>query len=149
MKASKIEKSDEYGSRILKNNKIRFSYDYNVYNGIDPNNVTAFCQKFVAENVILVKVEMATKSLTRCQFHQLFFHRNCWKFWPFNEWNKFWRFLEMVCFFNQTVNMKKSFEFLSRSIKDQKFNFVGQLSSLGKTLHAINLIANFSITHLL
>ena len=50
---------------------------------LDPSNFDEFCNKFLKENVAVVKVEMATKSLTR-------------------------------------------------SLKDKRFNFVSQLSSLGK-----------------
>ena len=77
--------------KIIKSQHIRFIYENIVNGGPDPdifsnplnNNLEHFCNKFIAENVALVKVEMATKSLTR-------------------------------------------------SLKDKRFNFVSQLSSLGK-----------------
>jgi hypothetical protein len=64
---------------------MRFKYESIVNNALDPGSVEKFCKKFLMENVALVKVEMATKSLTR-------------------------------------------------SIKDKRFNFVSQLSSLGKQI---------------
>ena len=112
----------------IKNYRIRFTYDYLVDNAIDPNNVTAFCQKFVAENVVQVKVEMATKSLTRCQ--HLFSSKLFQKAGPLCKLKSY--FCNSLAFC-RTVNIEKACDFSPRSIKDQKFNFVGQLSSLGKT----------------
>ena len=69
--------------KILKTQKIRFIYE-NAINGWPiPDLTDDFCNKFLRENIALVKVEMATKSITR-------------------------------------------------SLKDQRTNFVSQLSSLGK-----------------
>jgi hypothetical protein len=77
--------------KIIKSQRIRFIYENIVNGGLDPdifsnqpnNNLEHFCDQFIKENVALVKVEMATKSLTR-------------------------------------------------SLKDKRFNFVSQLSSLGE-----------------
>ena len=68
--------------KIIKAQRIRFVYEHVVNGGPDPNDLDNFCDKFVTENVALVKVEMAAKTLTR-------------------------------------------------SLKDKRFNFVEQLSSLG------------------
>jgi hypothetical protein len=78
-------------SKIIKSQRIRFTYENIVNGGPDPdiytnpcnNNIETFCNQFIKENVAIVKVEMATK-------------------------------------------------FLTRSLKDKRFNFVSQLSSLGK-----------------
>ncbi len=71
--------------KIIKAQRIRFVYESVVNGGPDPDDLDDFCDKFVTENVALVKVEMAAKTLTR-------------------------------------------------SLKDKRFNFVEQLSSLGKCL---------------
>ena len=76
----------ELCKKIVKSYRMRFFYNFNVNkNDSDPNRLDLFCDRFLTENVALVKVEMATKSLTR-------------------------------------------------SRKDKRFNFVSQLSSLGKEL---------------
>jgi hypothetical protein len=69
--------------KMIHQYQIRFVYDYIVRNESDPKNLVSFCNKFLTENVALVKVEMATKSLTR-------------------------------------------------AVKDQRFNFVSKVSSLGE-----------------
>jgi hypothetical protein len=69
--------------KMIHQYQIRFVYDYIVKNESNPKNLVAFCNNFLMENVALVKVEMATKSLTR-------------------------------------------------AVKDQRFNFVSKVSSLGK-----------------
>ncbi len=61
----------------------RFVYDYIVKGHPNPEQPKDFCNKFMMENLALVKVEMASKSLLR-------------------------------------------------SVKDQRFNFVAKVSSLGK-----------------
>jgi hypothetical protein len=68
--------------KIIKAQRIRFVYEHVVNGGPNPDDLDDFCDKFVTENVALVKVEMAAKTLTR-------------------------------------------------SLKDKRFNFVEQLSSLG------------------
>ncbi len=68
--------------KIIKAQRIRFVYEHVVNGGPDPDDLDDFCDKFVTENIALVKVEMAAKTLTR-------------------------------------------------SLKDKRFNFVEQLSSLG------------------
>ena len=69
--------------KILRTHYLRFVYNHIVDSGPDPSNTEAFCNKLLRESASVVKVEMATKSLTR-------------------------------------------------SLKDKRFNFVSQLSSLGK-----------------
>jgi hypothetical protein len=51
--------------KIIKEQRIRFVYEHIVNNGPDPNDLDKFCQKFVTENVALIEVEMATKTLIR------------------------------------------------------------------------------------
>jgi hypothetical protein len=72
--------------KIVKSYKARFLYNYIVKkNEPNPDHWDTFCDTLLTQNVALVKVEMATKSLTR-------------------------------------------------SLKDKRFNFVSQLSSLGKAI---------------
>ena len=71
--------------KLFKNFRTRFIYDFVVNKGPDPRLVDLFCDKFLVENLATVKVEMATKSITR-------------------------------------------------SVRDIRFDFVGQLSSLGQYL---------------
>jgi hypothetical protein len=68
---------------VIKYYKIRLLYNTIVSNDQTPLFLRTFCKKFLPENVVLVKVEMASKAITR-------------------------------------------------SIKDKRFNFAAQLSSLGK-----------------
>ena len=68
--------------RIVRNYKIRLYYNFVVSKHPNFNFLETFCSKFLLENVALVKVEMATKAITR-------------------------------------------------SVKDKRYNFVAQLSSLG------------------
>ena len=77
--------------KIVKSYKARFLYNYIVKkNEPNPNRCDTFCDTLLTQNVALVKVEMATKSLTR-------------------------------------------------SLKDKRFNFVSQLSSLGKAIFCCHL----------
>jgi hypothetical protein len=71
----------ELCGNVVRNNRIRVNYDHIMNDGFDVNRT--FCDKFLTDNVALVKIEMVTKSITR-------------------------------------------------SIKDKRYNFVAQLSSLGK-----------------
>jgi len=68
---------------IVKTKRFRLMYENIVNGGLDPINLDNFCNAFIQKNIAVVKVEMATKSITR-------------------------------------------------SLKDTRFNFVTQLSSLGK-----------------
>jgi hypothetical protein len=78
--------------KIVKSYKARFLYNYIVKkNEPNPNRWDTFCDTFLTQNVALVKVEMATKSLTR-------------------------------------------------SLKDKRFNFVSQLSSLGKAIVVVVIL---------
>jgi hypothetical protein len=52
-------------SKLIKNYRIKFFYDHVVNGGIDPDDTDKFCSKILSENVAVVKVEMATKSVTR------------------------------------------------------------------------------------
>ena len=70
---------------FIKTNRIRLTYESIVNNGSNPSNLEDFCDDFIKKNIATVKVEMATKSITR-------------------------------------------------SLKDTRFNFVSQLSSLGKLI---------------
>ena len=69
--------------QIRKTHYLGFLHYFIVNGGPDPSKYGSFCNSLLGENVAIVKVEMATKSLTR-------------------------------------------------SLKDKRFNFVSQLSSLGK-----------------
>ena len=74
----------ELCGNVVRNNRMRVLYDHIMNDGFDVNRkYDEFCNKFLTENVALVKIEMVTKSITR-------------------------------------------------SIKDKRYNFVAQLSSLGK-----------------
>ena len=44
----------------------RLVYESIVSGGPDPKDRAAICDKIINENIALVKVEMAAKSLTRC-----------------------------------------------------------------------------------
>jgi len=52
-------------SQIAKSNRIRFVHDHLVNGGPDPDLYKEFCSKLIKENFSVIKVEMATKSLTR------------------------------------------------------------------------------------
>jgi hypothetical protein len=78
--------------KIVKSYKARFLYNYIVKkNEPNPDHWDTFCDTLLTQNVALVKVEMATKSLTR-------------------------------------------------SLKDKRFNFVSQLSSLGKAIVVVVIL---------
>ena len=55
----------ELCKNVIKFHRIKFLYDHIILNEPDPNDIPTFCNKFLKENVALVKVEMATKSMTR------------------------------------------------------------------------------------
>ena len=44
---------------------IRFIYDHVINDGPHPEDLKSLCDKIIKENVAIVKVDMATKSLTR------------------------------------------------------------------------------------
>jgi hypothetical protein len=50
---------------IIKTHKMRFVYDNIMKGSPNPDNLDEFCNKFVHQNVAIVKIEMATKFITR------------------------------------------------------------------------------------
>lgn len=51
--------------RIIKHYKIRLLYNFEIDVELSKNKFNDFCQKMISKNVATVKIEMATKSITR------------------------------------------------------------------------------------
>jgi len=51
--------------KALKFHKFKFDYEFYVQNSINPADFASFCNKFLMENVAIVKVEMMSPTLTR------------------------------------------------------------------------------------
>jgi hypothetical protein len=81
-------------NEIWKTHYLGFLHNYIVLDGPDPSKYEAFCNTLLSEHVSVVKIEMATKSLTR-------------------------------------------------SLKDKRFNFVSQLSSLGNAYNFLYILNVF------
>ena len=50
---------------VIKTHRMRFYYDHVINGASNPDDLDEFCHKFIHENVAVVKIEMATKFITR------------------------------------------------------------------------------------